>query len=160
MEKDRLDKLRELILHDGTPVHERRAALGRFEDMIGRKAVQRLRTPITRSARIGKQRRGIYINELDRLEYYARGETIGDVLAALSKALVAVKSQPTAFDFGWDKSRGPVVGVGFVEDEAPRLVDFQDAVREHYAEAVVTRADLAADNESKLLVFLGQDETE
>lgn len=150
----RLDKLRELICHPGTPATERRAALDRLEALLTGGDAPQARTRVTRSTRIGRSRRPLALDELERLEPYALGRSHGEVVAELARACVLCGCRPDRIDLGWHSQEGPVVAVCFTSQPMPELQAFQKAVALWLPAAKVTLSTFVADGERRLLVFL------
>ncbi len=150
----RLDKLRELICHPGTPASERRAALVRLEAILRGEEEAGARTRVTRSIRIGPSRRPVPLDEFDRLEPYAFGLSCGDVAAELARACVRAECRPDRIDLGWHPEQGPVVAVCFKNRPMPELETFRHAVRARFPDAKVTLSSFVAEGERRILVFL------
>jgi hypothetical protein len=150
----RLDKLRELICHPGTPPAERRAALDRLEAMLTGADEPGPRTRVTRSTRIGRSRRAIPLDELERLEPYAMGRTYGEVVAELARACALCTCRPDRIDLGWHPEEGPVAAVCFAGQPMPDLEAFRRAIGLWLPEAKVTLSTLVAEGERRILVFL------
>ncbi|MCS6876709.1 MAG: hypothetical protein NZP72_00265 [Geminicoccaceae bacterium] len=150
----KLDKLRELICHPGTPAAERRAALARLEAILGDREELGTRTRATRSIRIGPSRRPIPLDEFDRLEPFALGLSCGEVVAAVAQACREAECRPDRIDLGWHPERGPVVAACFASRPLPDLERFRSAVRHRFPEARVTLSDFVAEGERRILLFL------
>lgn len=151
-----LDKLRTLIVHDGTPAAERQAALDRLERLlVGHDGTVRQRTELTRSARIGRRRRRLPIDEWTRLEPYAGGLSLGECIGRLAAACSAHGLLPQRIDFGrHGPDDRPVIAVQFPLQEAPDPNGFSARVREHFPEASVNLANQHAQGERVFLVYL------
>jgi hypothetical protein len=152
--ESRLDKLRELICHPATPPAERRAALDRLEAMLSGEDGPRPRTRVTRSTRIGRSRRPIPLDELDRLEPYALGRTHGEVVAELARACALCTCRPDRIDLGWHPEEGPVAAVCFSAQPMPDLDAFRRAIGLWLPQAKVTLSTFVAEGERRILVFL------
>jgi hypothetical protein len=152
--ESRLDKLRELICHPGTPPAERRAALDRFEAMLTGEDAPGPQTRVTRSTRIGRSRRPIPLDELERLEPYALGRTHGEVVTELARACALCTCRPDRIDLGWHPQEGPVAAVCFQTRPMPDLEAFRRAIALWLPQAMVTLSTFLADGERRILVFL------
>lgn len=152
--ESRLDKLRELICHAGTPPTERRAALDRLEAVLTGGDLPGPRTRVTRSTRIGRSRRPLPLDELERLEPYALGRTHGEVVAELARACALCSCRPDRIDLGWHPEEGPVAAVCFELQPMPDLDAFRRAITLWLPEAKVTLSSFVADGERRILVFL------
>jgi hypothetical protein len=151
-----LDKLRALIVHDGTPATERQAALDRLERLlVGHDGTVRQRTELTRSARIGRQRRRLPIDEWARLEPYAGGLSLGECIGRLAAACSGHGVLPQRIDFGRHGTGDrPVIAVQFPLPEAPNPIAFAASVRNHFPGASVNVANQQAEGERVFLVYL------
>lgn len=152
--QSRLDKLRELICHAGTPPAERRAALDRLEALLAGGDLPGPRTRVTRSTRIGRTRRLLPLDELERLEPYALGRTYGEVVAELARACALCSCRPDRIDLGWHPEEGPVAAVCFELQPMPDLDAFHRAILLWLPSAKVTLSTFVADEERRILVFL------
>lgn len=152
--ESRLDKLRELICHAGTPPTERRAALDRLEAVLTGGDLPGPRTRVTRSTRIGRSRRPLPLDELERLEPYALGRTHGEVVAELARACALSSCRPDRIDLGWHPEEGPVAAVCFQLQPMPDLDAFRRAITLWLPEAKVTLSTFVAEGERRILVFL------
>ncbi|MCS6779775.1 MAG: hypothetical protein NZ555_08745 [Geminicoccaceae bacterium] len=150
----RLQKLRELICHAGTPAAERRAALDRLEALARGEDAPLARTVVTRSARIGRSRRPLPLDELERLEPYALGRSFGEVAAELARACLLSGCRPDRIDLGWHAQEGPVAAVCFASQPMPDLDRFRGAIRLWLPEAKVTLSTFVAEGERRILVFM------
>lgn len=150
----RLDKLRDLICHPGTPAPERRAALGRLEAALTGADRPAPRTLVTRSTRIGRSRRPLPLDELDRLEPYALGRTHGEVVAELARACRLAACRPDRIDLGWHPEEGPVAALCFRGQPLPDLDAVRGAVALWLPAAKVTLSTFLADGERRILVFM------
>ncbi len=151
-----LDKLRALIVHDGTPATERQAALDRLERLlVGHDGAVRQRTELTRSARIGRRRRRLPIDEWTRLEAYAGELTFGACIGRLAAACAPSGVLPERIDFGRHGAGDrPVIAVQFPLSEAPDPNAFAAAIRDHFQGASVNLANEHAAGERVFLVYL------
>lgn len=152
--ESRLDKLRDLICHPGTPPAERRAALDRLEAMLSGDDQPGPRTRVTRSTRIGRSRRPIPLDELDRLEPYALGRTHGEVVTELARACLLARCRPDRIDLGWHPEEGPVAALCFTTQALPELDAIRAAVALWLPQAKVTLSTFVAEGERRILVFL------
>ncbi len=124
-----LEKLRALITHDGTPAGERQVALERLERLIrGHDGPSTVATRITRSTRIGRQRRLQPVDERERLGVYRDGLTLGDCIGSIARACGDNGHLPEQIDFGSYGSDYPVIAVRFSAETAPQAVDFAAAI--------------------------------
>ncbi len=150
-----LDKLRELITHDGTPSAERRLALERLERLVaGHDGVGMPVTRITRSARIGRQRRALPLDELARLGPFTDRLSFADCIAAIARACAAHGMMPTGIDFGCRDEDQPVVAAVFPAEEAPNVVAFAAAMAEVLPGTRVNLAERGGPNERRFLLYL------
>lgn len=149
-----LDKLRELITHDGTPAAERRAALERLERLVrGHDGPVTAVTRITRSTRIGRLRRTVGVDELGRLAAYTHELSLADCIARIARACAPHGLMPTQIDFGCHGEDRPVIAVLFPAEEAPVTLDFARAIAAAFPEARVNLANRAAPGERLFLVY-------
>ena len=150
-----LDKLRELITHDGTPAAERRAALERLERLIaGHDGTSIAPTRITRSTRIGRQRRALQLDELARLGPFTNQLSFADCIAAIARACAAHGIMPGGIDVGCRNADQPVVAVVFLTEEAPTVVAFAAAIAEALPGTSVNLAEHGGPNERRFLLYL------
>lgn len=150
-----LDKLRELITHDGTPAAERRLALERLERLIaGHDGPSIAPTRITRSARIGRQRRALQLDELARLGPFTDQLSFADCIAAIARACAAHGVMPGGIDFGCRYEDQPVVAAVFLAEEAPNAVAFAAAIAEALPGTSVNLAERGGPNERRFLLYL------
>lgn len=149
-----LDKLRELITHDGTPAVERRLALERLERLIGgHDGPTGITTRITRSTRIGRQRRSVAVDEHERLAPFTTEFTLADCIARIARASAPLGHMPSQIDFGCHEGDRPVIAVSFPIEEAPVVLDFATAIEAAFPAARVNVANRAAPGERLLLVY-------
>jgi hypothetical protein len=150
-----LDKLRELITHDGTPAAERRSALERLERLIaGHDGTGMPPTRITRSARIGHRRRALHLDELARLDPFTDQLSFADCIAAIARACAAHGVMPSVIDFGCRNEHQPVVAAGFLIEEAPNVVAFAAAIAEALPGTGVNLAEHSGPGERRFLLYL------
>jgi hypothetical protein len=150
-----LDKLRELITHAGTPVPERRAALERLERLIaGHDGPALPPTRITRSARIGRSRRALTLDELGRLRAFTTQLSFADCIAGIARACEAHGIMPAGIDFGARDGEVPVVAVVFPKGEAPSAVSFAAAVDTTLPGTRLNLADHSGPDERRFLLYL------
>lgn len=150
-----LDKLRALIIHDGTPANERRAALERLERLVrGHDGPSTIATRITRSVKIGHKRRSTAIDERARLAAYTEVLTFGDCVARIARACGGQGRLPQQIDFGCHDGDRPVIAVHFPADEAPNALEFSAAVTGVLADCRVNLANIAPAGEKLFLVYL------
>jgi hypothetical protein len=149
-----LDKLRELITHDGTPAAERSAALERLERLIGgHDGPSVIATRITRSTRIGRQRRAVVVDELGRLDRYTCELSVAECIAHIARASAPSGLMPMQIDFGTYSTDQPVIAVRFPAELAPRVVDFSAAIETVLPGSRVNLADRAGPGERLFLVY-------
>lgn len=149
-----LDKLRELITHDGTPAAERRAALDRLERLVrGHDGPSTAVTRITRSTRIGRQRRSVGVDEHGRLAAYTAELSLADCIARIARACAPHGLMPIQIDFGCHGADKPVIAVSFPDGEAPATLDFAMAIAAAFPEARVNLANRAEAGERLFLVY-------
>jgi hypothetical protein len=149
-----LDKLRELITHDGTSAAERSVALDRLERLVrGHDGPSSVTTRITRSSRIGRQRRAVAVDELGRLGPYTTDLSFGDCIARIARASGRFGLMPTQIDFGWHASDRPVIAVLFPTEAAPMAFDFAAAIDAEFAGARVNLANRSGVGERLFLVY-------
>lgn len=150
-----LDKLRTLITHDGTPAGERQAALERLERLIaGHDGMVAPRTRVTRSVKIGRQRRRLPVDEWGRLAAYTAELSHGECLARIARACEAHGLLPLQIDFGEHAAERPVIAIHFPLGEAPNTLDFAAAVRAQMPEASVNLANQHSSDERLFLIYL------
>lgn len=154
MAQDPLISLRATVLATDVPLARRQAALRSLEDRVARQALRRIQTPITRSARLGRRRRGLYVSELERLEPFAEGRSIGDVVTDIARALIELNSQPQNVDFGWDQQRGPVVSVTFIPGDQPKLDALEQKLVSNWPNVTAAYANPEPRERRKILLFL------
>jgi len=124
-----LDKLRALITHDGTPASERQVALERLERLLrGHDGPSTIVTRITRSTRIGRQRRTQQVDERGRLAAFVDGLSLAECIGHIVRACGANGPLPEQIDFGFYSGDRPVVAVRFPLEAAPPAVDFAAAI--------------------------------
>lgn len=149
-----LQKLRALIIHEGTPATERQAALGRFERLLNRHdGPSVITTQITRSAKIGRQRRALPVDERARLEAYTEALSFGESIAMIVRACGPHGCLPMQIDFGCHAGDKPVIAVSFPREEAPSAVDFAAAVTTVMPEGQVNLANRSGPDERLFLVY-------
>lgn len=149
-----LDKLRELITHDGTPAGERAAALERLERLVGgHDGPGVIATRITRSTRIGRQRRAFPVDELGRLDRYTAELCIAECIARIARACAPSGLMPMQIDFGTYGSDQPVIAVRFPVELAPRIFDFSATIETVLPGSRVNLADRAGPGERLFLVY-------
>jgi hypothetical protein len=149
-----LDKLRELITHDGTPAVERRLALERLERLVrGHDGPSSIATRITRSTRIGRQRRSVAVDEHDRLAAYTVELSLADCIARIARATAPLGHMPSQIDFSCHDGDRPVIAVSFPIEEAPVVLDFSNAIEAAFPGARVNVANRANPGERLLLVY-------
>lgn len=149
-----LDKLRELITHDGTPAIERRLALERLERLVrGHDGPSTITTRITRSTRIGRQRRSVAVDEFDRLAAYTAELSLADCIARIARASAPLGSLPAQIDFGCHGTDRPVIAVLFPAEEAPVALAFAVAIEAAFPGARVNLANRAGPGERLFLVY-------
>ncbi len=149
-----LDKLRALITHDGTPANERRVALERLEHLIrGHDGVSTVATRITRSTRIGRQRRMMPVDERERLTSFTEGLSIADFIALIVRACGQKGHIPEQIDFGSYGGDRPVIAVRFPIAASPQAVDFAAAVRETLPDTRVNLANRSGPEERLFLLY-------
>ena len=136
---DRLDKLRRLITHDGTPEAERSVALKRLEAMLGQGSLPEASDAgyITRSVRIGHRRRPINLDEFSRLELYTPEASYGDVVRDIHLACQASGAIPSGVDFGFHQSDEAVVALRFKSGMMGDPLDLQSELRAFWPKARV-----------------------
>lgn len=149
---DRLDKLKNLIVHDGTPPGERAAALDRLLQLATEGG-----GPVTRSVRIGPRRRKSIVDEWTRLEEYAGDRTYGEVIATIYRACRQCTVLPLNLDFGIHDSDEAVVAVTFHSSNLPNGLDMQDALRENWPGARVSATTEQGKDDRTYLLYLGVD---
>ena len=148
-----LEKLRALITHDSTPANERRAALERLERLVrGHDGPSTVATRITRSTRIGRQRRMLPVDERDRLAGYTEGLSLADCIARIARAC-GQGQLPEQIDFGCYGSDRPVIAVRFPVDAAPQAVDFAASIGETLPGTRVNLADRSGPEERLFLLY-------
>jgi hypothetical protein len=149
-----LEKLRALITHDGTPASERRAALDRLERLVrGHDGPSTIATRITRSTRIGRQRRMLPVDERDRLAGYTEGLSLADFIARIARACGQQGRLPEQIDFGCYGSDRPVIAVRFSVDAAPQAVDFAASIGEALPGTRVNLANRSGPEERLFLLY-------
>jgi len=150
-----LDKLRALITHDGTPASERQAALDRLERLLrGHDGPSTITTRITRSTRIGRQRRMQPVDERDRLGDYVDGLSLGDCIGQIVRACGQHGPLPEQIDFGCYGGERPVIGVRFSIEVAPPALDFAAAVGTLIPGTRVNLANRSGPEERLFLLYL------
>ena len=150
-----LDKLRALITHDGTPAGERQVALDRLEHLLrGHDGPSTIATRITRSTRIGRQRRSHPVNERDRLTAYVGELSLGDCIGHIVRACGANSHLPEQIDFGCYGDDRPVVAVRFPLDAAPHAVDFAASIGTTLPGTRVNLANRSGPEERLFLLYL------
>ena len=153
----RLAKLRQLVLHDGTPTNERQSALRKLESLLAPMQGDARQIGITRSSRIGKHRHKTAMDEFGRLEPYASGRNYGEVIGDMIQCCQAIGITPVTIDFGFFEAKEPVVAIGFVNGSTPDPLALQTMVRRDWPAARVTMAQDERDGCDKtLLIFLGE----
>ena len=149
-----LDKLRALITHDGTPANERRVALERLERLVrGHDGPSSVATRITRSTRIGRQRRVLPVDERERLADYTEGLSLADCIARIARACGRQGHLPEQIDFGCYGSDRPVIAVRFPIEAAPQAVDFAQAIGETLPGTRVSLANRSGPEERLFLLY-------
>ena len=149
-----LEKLRALITHDSTPANERRAALERLERLVrGHDGPSTVATRITRSTRIGRQRRMLPVDERDRLAGYTEGLSLADCIARIARACGPQGQLPEQIDFGCYGSDRPVIAVRFPVDAAPQAVDFAASIGETLPGTRVNLANRSGPEERLFLLY-------
>ncbi|MEZ5824698.1 MAG: hypothetical protein R3C97_08160 [Geminicoccaceae bacterium] len=154
---ERLEKLRRLITHDGTPEAERSAALKRLEAMIGHGTSPDAPPGgyVTRSVRIGHRRRPIALDEFSRLEHYTPDATYGDVVRDIHLACQASSAIPSGVDFGFHQTDEAVVALRFRAGMMGNPMDLQEELRHFWPNARVNLSQQDLGEEKILLVYLG-----
>ncbi len=152
--ESRLGKLRELICHPGTPAGERRAALARLEALLTDRGRPAPVIRVTRSTRIGRTRRPVPLDELERLDAYALGLSYGEVVSELARACRAARFRPDRIDLGWHPEEGPVAALCVEDRPVPDLETLREAIRRWRPAAKVTLSTFVAEGERRILVFL------
>lgn len=145
-----LDKLKAMIVHDGTPTNERSAALERLIKMITDGG-----GPVTRSVRIGTRRRRSVIDELGRIDPYAGDRTYGETIGSIHRACKTCSVLPISIDFGFHDSDEAVVAVSFASSGLPNGLDFQDALRLDWPKARVSATIQQGQADRTYLLYLG-----
>ncbi len=149
-----LGKLRELITHEGTSAAERCVALDRLERLVrGHDGPSTVTTRITRSSRIGRQRRAVAVDEMGRLGAYTTDLSLGDCVARIARASGHFGLMPTQIDFGWHALDRPVIAVLFPTEAAPVANDFAAAIAAEFAGARVNLANRSGPGERLFLVY-------
>lgn len=150
-----LDKLRALITHDGTPESERRAALDRLERLLrGHDGPSSIATRVTRSTRIGRQRRVQSVDERDRLRGFVDALSIGDCIGHVVRACGEHGPLPAQIDFGSYGAERPVIAVRFPVETAPQAVEFAAAVSNTIPGTRVNLANRSGPEERLFLLYL------
>lgn len=150
-----LDKLRALITHDGTPASERQVALARLERLLrGHDGPSTIATRITRSARIGRQRRTQQVDERERLAAYVEGFSIAACIGHIVRACGENGHLPEQIDFGYYGNDRPVIAVRFPLEAAPHAVDFAAAIGGTLPGARVNLANRTGPEERLFLLYL------
>ncbi len=149
-----LDKLRALITHDGTPTSERQLALERLERLVrGHDGPSAIVTRITRSSRIGRQRRSLAVDEVGRLDAYTDALSLADCIARIARACAPHGVMPTQIDFGQHGTDKPVIAVLFPAEDAPATLAFSSAIEAAFTGARVNLANRSAPGERLFLVY-------
>ena len=149
-----LDKLRALITHDSTPANERRVALDRLERLVrGHDGPSSVGTRITRSTRIGRQRRMLPVDERERLASYTEGLSLADCIGRIARACGRLGQLPEQIDFGRYGSDRPVIAVRFSIDAAPQAVNFAAAIGETLPGTRVNLANRSGPEERLFLLY-------
>jgi hypothetical protein len=150
-----LGKLRALIIHDGTPESERGAALDRLERLLrGHDGPSSITTRITRSTRIGRQRRVQSVDERDRLRGFVDSLSIGDCISRIVRACGEHGPLPAQIDFGSYGAERPVIAVRFPIEIAPQAVDFAAAVSDVIPGTRINLANRSGPEERLFLLYL------
>ena len=150
-----LDKLRALITHDTTPATERQAALDRLERLlVGHDGPSTIVTRITRSTRIGRQRRTLPVDERERLAAYVDGLTLGECIGHIVRACGPNGQLPEQIDFGHYGVDRPVIAVRFPIETAPQAVDFAAAIGDTWPGTRVNLANRCDPRDRLFLVYL------
>jgi len=153
----KLDKLRAMILHPGTPDSERRSALNQLERALAGQTDRAGRMRITRSVRIGRQRRVSTLDEVDRLDLYAGRRSYGEAIADFVRACRMGGKQPASIDFGFHANDEAVVALRFEEGGMPDAMALQAELRRNWPDARITLGTGPDTSRNTYIVYLGVD---